>query len=273
MSSSIKVGIIGGSGFYCMDELEKTSEVTVETEFGSPSSPLLVGKIGGVDVVVLCRHGKKHHVNPTEVNYRANIRALQKLGVTHILAMTACGSLKEEKRPGDVCILDSFIDRTTKRVQTFHDGKTPGFGNVSHVPMSPAFCDVTRRILIETAKRELPSSVSVHDKATVVTIEGPRFSSKAESLLFKSWGCDVVNMTAVPEVVLAAEAGMSYASVAMVTDYDCWREGAESVNVEAVIAVLKANVDNVKRLFVKAVQSMENNADWKDVIDNNKVQT
>jgi len=269
MDCSIKVGIIGGSGFYNLEELKVDEEVAVETEFGDPSDKFAVGKIGAVDCVVLARHGRKHSLNPTEVNYRANIRAMKKLGVTHILATTCCGSLREEMKPGDFVVLDSFIDRITKRHQTFHDqasgGKGP-FGTVCHIPMCPAFCDRTRDVLVG-ACREL--GLGVHDKGTMVTIEGPRFSSLAESRAFRSWGCDVINMTTVPEVVLAAEAGISYASVAMVTDYDCWRNPGEAVNVPAVLEVMKKNVGNVKNLVVKGVEMLAK-MNWSETIKANE---
>ncbi|XP_059099168.1 S-methyl-5'-thioadenosine phosphorylase-like [Tigriopus californicus] len=265
--TGFKIGIIGGSGFYDLEELTEAQEVTVETEFGIPSDNLVTGKIDGVDCVVLARHGKGHKINPSEVNYRANIRAMEKLGVTHILASTACGSLRENYKPGDFVILDSFIDRTTKRAQTFHDQASgPNFGRVCHIPMSPAFCDASREIVVATGKK---LGLTIHESGTMVTIEGPRFSSKAESLMFQQWGGHVINMTTVPEVVLAAEAGLSYVSVAMVTDYDCWRPHSEAVSVEAVMVVLKENVHNVKKLFMETVKNM-GAADWNEVIQKNK---
>ncbi|TRY74552.1 hypothetical protein TCAL_01347 [Tigriopus californicus] len=261
--TGFKIGIIGGSGFYDLEELTEAQEVTVETEFGIPSDNLVTGKIDGVDCVVLARHGKGHKINPSEVNYRANIRAMEKLGVTHILASTACGSLRENYKPGDFVILDS----TTKRAQTFHDQASgPNFGRVCHIPMSPAFCDASREIVVATGKK---LGLTIHESGTMVTIEGPRFSSKAESLMFQQWGGHVINMTTVPEVVLAAEAGLSYVSVAMVTDYDCWRPHSEAVSVEAVMVVLKENVHNVKKLFMETVKNM-GAADWNEVIQKNK---
>lgn len=166
------------------------------------------------------RHGRSHSIMPSTVNYRANIWALRQLNCTHILASTATGSLQENIKPGDLVVLDSFIDRTTKRSQTFYDGSSQSDLGVCHLPMSPAFCERTRKLLIDTAK-EL--GLEAHPTGTVVTIEGPRFSSKAESLMFKQWNAHLVNMTTVPEVVLAKEAGICYASIAMATDYDSWR--------------------------------------------------
>merc|ERR1712037_331410 len=269
MDCSIKVGIIGGSGFYNLEELKIDEEVAVETEFGHPSDKFVIGKIGRVDCVVLARHGRNHSLNPTEVNYRANIRAMKKLGVTHILATTCCGSLKEDMKPGHFVVLDSFFDRTTKRHQSFHDqssGERGSFGTVCHIPMCPAFCDRTREVLIGACK-EL--GLEVHDKGTMVTVEGPRFSSLAESKAFRSWGCDVVNMTTVPEVVLAAEAGISYASVAMVTDYDCWRDPTKAVNVGEVMEVMKNNVGNVKSLMVRAVEMLAK-LQWSKTVEANE---
>ena len=161
---------------------------------------------------------------PTDVNYRANVHALKQEGCSHVIATTACGSLREEFHPGDFAILDQFIDRTTKRSSTFYDGATSSPSGICHIPMAFPFCAHTRQVLLDVAKG---IDVSMHDRATMVTVEGPRFSSRAESLMFRSWGGDLINMTTVPEVVLAREAGLSYASIAMVTDYDCWRDSSE----------------------------------------------
>lgn len=163
---------------------------------------------------------------PTNINYRANIYALKQEGCSHVIATTACGSLREEFRPGDFAILDQFIDRTTKRPSTFYDGAATSPPGVCHIPMAYPFCDRTRQLLLDVA-RDIIGLWCVHDHATMVTVEGPRFSSRAESLMFRSWGADLINMTTVPEVVLAKEAGLSYASIAMVTDYDCWRDTSE----------------------------------------------
>jgi len=175
-------------------------------------------------VLHVIRHGKKHSLMPTAVNYRANIYALKQEGCSHVIATTACGSLQEKFHPGDFAILDQFIDRTTKRPSTFYDGAATSPSGVCHIPMASPFCEHTRQLLL-TVARDI--GVSVHDHATMVTIEGPRFSSRAESLTFRSWGGDLVNMTTTPEVILAKEAGLSYASIAMVTDYDCWRDSTE----------------------------------------------
>jgi len=268
-SSKVKIGIVGGTGFYNMPQLKDKSVVEdIRTEFGAPSSNVVTGRIDGVECALILRHGPGHQYSPTEVNYRANMLALKDLGVTHILAATACGSLKEELPPGHFVVLDSFIDRTTKRVQTYHTQEltTPRFGKVSHIPMHPSFCDRTAACLYEAGK-EL--GISISPKGTAVTIEGPRFSSRAESRLFKTWGADVVNMTTVPEVVLAKELGVSYAAVAMVTDYDCWREEEEgAVDVAQVMETMKGNVDKVRDLIVAAVAKIKAQ-DWTDTLSDN----
>ncbi|KAG7167661.1 S-methyl-5'-thioadenosine phosphorylase-like [Homarus americanus] len=187
---------------------------------------------------------------PTNVNYRANIWALKERGCTHVIVSTACGSLREHIKPGNFVILDQFIDRTTKRAQTFYDGEEGHPRGIFHLPMDTPFCTDTRSIL-EKSCREL--GYDVHPTGTVVTVEGPRFSSKAESHMFRLWGCDVINMTTAPEVVLARELGLCYAAVAMATDYDCWKEGEEAVSVEKVMAVFKLNVEKATMVLKNAV--------------------
>ena len=167
------------------------------------------------------RHGRKHHLMPSFINFRANIHALKQEGCTHVIATTACGSLREHIHPGDVVILDQFIDRTFKRELTFYDGKPGSPAGICHIQMDTPFCKKTRSVLIKAAQK---LQLKCHEKGTTVTVEGPRFSSKAESFLFRSWGCDIVNMTTVPEVCLAKEAGLCYASIALPTDYDCWKD-------------------------------------------------
>lgn len=263
MRTSIKIGIIGGSGLDDSQILESRSERVVATHFGNPSDVLIEGKIAGVDCVLLARHGRNHSIMPSNVNYRANIWALKTLGCTHVIVSTATGSLKESIQPGDIIIPDNFIDRTTKRAQTFYDGNDMLVG-VCHVPMEPAFCNRTRDVLIEAAK-EL-ALAGVHNSGTVVTIEGPRFSSKAESNLFRQWGADLVNMTLVLEVVLAKEAGLCYAAIAMATDYDCWRDCGENVNVADVLTTFKKNVTKVTQLITAAIPKIAE-IDWTETID------
>lgn len=244
---NVKVGIIGGSGLDDPNLMKDIKEKKVKTPYGSPSSPLTIGKINGVDTVVLARHGKKHSIYPTGVNFRANIFALKKEGCTHILATTAVGSLREKIRPGDLVFIDQFIDFTKHRPLTFHEEK------VIHTPMSEPFCNDLRTLLVKSAK-EL--KLRHHPKGTVITIEGPRFSTKAESHMFRSWGADVINMSTVPEVILARESGICYQSIAMSTDYDCWKEGEEPVTWEMILSIMKQNSDNVKKLLVQTVSKI-----------------
>src|SRR3989344_4427095 len=212
----IKVGIIGGSGLDDPDIIKDRKEFYADTRFGKPSDALIIGTIKDIDVVLLARHGRKHTIMPGNVNFRANIIALKEQGCTSILASTACGSLKEEIEPGHLVFIDQFIDRTTKRHSTFYDEN-----EVCHIPMAEPFCNKLRKMLAESAEK---FGYEHAKKGTVITIEGPRFSSKAESKLFRSWNADVINMTTVPEVVLAREAGIWYAAIAMATDYDCFLE-------------------------------------------------
>ncbi|XP_053687491.1 S-methyl-5'-thioadenosine phosphorylase [Sabethes cyaneus] len=265
MGPPVKIGIIGGSGLDDSQIIESRSEKVVNTHFGNPSDVLIEGKIAGVDCVLLARHGRNHSIMPSNVNYRANIWALKSLGCTHLIVSTAAGSLQENIHPGDIVIPDNFIDRTTKRTQTFYDGNELLVG-VCHITMEPAFCTQTRKALIDTAK-EL--GIGVHDKGTVVTIEGPRFSSKAESKLFRQWGADLVNMTLVPEVVLAKEAGLCYAAIAMATDYDCWRDCGENVNVADVMATFKKNVTKVTELITAVIPKIAA-IDWTDTFEDLK---
>jgi 5'-methylthioadenosine phosphorylase len=237
----VKIGIIGGSGMDDPNLLDNFERVDILTPFGHPSSSITCGRVNGTDVCILARHGKNHEIMPTNVNNRANIWALKELGCTHILATTAVGSLKEEVRPGDFVFIDQFIDRTTKRVQTFYDKN-----QVCHIGMANPFCDKIRLVLQESAQS---LGIDFHGKGTVVTIEGPRFSSKAESFMFRSWSADIINMSSVPEVVLAREAGLCYASIAMSTDYDCWRESTIPVTLEEVLKVMKENSERVKKLI------------------------
>jgi len=245
--SKVKIGIIGGSGMDDPRLMKGIRERKVTTPYGRPSSTLTVGKINGVDTVILARHGKDHSIYPTGVNFRANIHALKKEGCTHILATTAVGSLREKIKPGDLVFTDQFIDFTKHRPLTFHDEK------VIHTPMGEPFCSYLRRLLIGSAK-EL--KLRHHGKGTVVTIEGPRFSTKAESHMFRKLGADVINMSTVPEVILAREAGICYQTIAMSTDYDCWKEGEEPVTWEMIVSIMKKNAENVKALLLKTVSAI-----------------
>jgi 5'-methylthioadenosine phosphorylase len=226
----VKIGIIGGSGLENPEILKDAKEVEVETKYGKPSSSLMTGSIEGIDVVILSRHGRRHEIMPTNVPNQANILALKDQGCTHILASSAAGSLKEEIKPGDFVLVDQFIDRTTKRKSTFFEKD-----HVCHIPMAEPFCKDMRDSLYESAN-EL--GMRAHEKGTVITIEGPRFSTRAESHLWRQWKADVINMSTVPECVLAREAGLCYAVVVMSTDYDCWKEG-ETVDIQMVLKTFK----------------------------------
>lgn len=248
--AKIKVGIIGGSGMDDPRLMKNKKEKKVKTPYGNPSSALTVGEIEGVDTVILARHGKDHSIYPTGVNFRANIYALKKEGCTHILATTAVGSLREKIKPGDLIFADQFIDHTKHRPLTFHDEK------VIHTPMAEPFCKELRTLLVKSA-REL--KLRHHTKGTVITIEGPRFSTKAESHMFRSFGADVINMSTVPEVILARELGICYQTIAMSTDYDCWKEGEDPVTWEMILAIMNKNSENVKKLLLKTISKIKYN--------------
>ncbi len=247
----MKIGIIGGSGLDDPDILENSSSINVDTKFGKPTSDLKIGQIKGKDVVLIARHGRQHTIPPTQVNFRANIQALKDQGCTHILATTACGSLREEIGRGDLVILDQFIDFTRLRKLTFYEEFKPG--EVKHTPMAEPFHREMRDKLINAAQ-EL--QLKHHAKGTVITIEGPRFSTKAESHMFRSWGADVINMSVAPECILANEIQLPYAAVAMSTDYDCWKENEAPVTWEEILKVFNQNAENVKKLLIKVIEVM-----------------
>jgi 5'-methylthioadenosine phosphorylase len=244
-----KVGIIGGSGLDDPDILQNPEDITVETKYGAPTSPLRAGKISGVDTVILARHGRQHQDSPTQVNNRANIMAMKNLGVTHIIATSACGSLKEEIDRGHLVVLDQFIDFTRFRTNTFFDSFEQG---AHHTAMARPFDETLRKKLYATAQ-EL--ALPVHQTGCVVTIEGPRFSTVAESKMFRQWGADVINMSIAPEAMLANEAQIPYAAVAMSTDYDCWKEDEAPVTWDEILAVFNQNADNVKHLLQGVIKS------------------
>ncbi|MGC9106969.1 MAG: S-methyl-5'-thioadenosine phosphorylase [Infirmifilum sp.] len=239
----VKIGIIGGSGLYSPDFLEDVQEIKVYTPYGPPSSDIMIGHIRGVKVAFLPRHGKKHSIPPHTINYRANIWALRELGVERLISVSAVGSLREEYKPGDFVCTDQFIDMTKNRVYTFYDGPV-----VAHVSMADPFCPELRRFCLDAA-REL--NIKVHEKGTYVCIEGPRFSTRAESKLWRQFGADIVGMTLVPEVNLAREARMCFLNIAMVTDYDVWAE--KPVTAMEVARVMSENTEKVRRLLVALV--------------------
>jgi len=238
------IGVIGGSGMDEMTGLEKVEWRTVESPFGSPSDELMFAELAGQPLVFLPRHGRGHRIPPSEINFRANIDALKRSGVTDILSLSAVGSLKEELAPGTFVIVDQFIDRTFSRVKSFFET-----GMVGHVSMAEPVC---RRLCghIEAAARQI--GIPVAHGGTYLVMEGPQFSTRAESELYRGWGCDVIGMTNMPEAKLAREAEMCYATVAMVTDYDCWHPHHDDVTVEAVIKVLLENAEKGRSL-VRAV--------------------
>lgn len=241
----IKVGIIGGTGFGSPDILKDIDRIKVHTPYGAPSTILMTGRLEGVDIVTISRHGENHSINPSRVNFRANIWAMKELGVTHIFAVTAVGSLREEIAPGHLVCPDQFIDTTTMRKATFFEGH-----EVCHIPMADPFCAKLRHLLSEVAGQ---LSLKYHKQGTVLTIEGPRFSTRAESKMFRLWGADIINMSTVPEVVLAREAGICYATIAMSTDYDCWHETEEPVTWELIQKTMNENIENVKKLLLAAI--------------------
>jgi 5'-methylthioadenosine phosphorylase len=243
-----EIGIIGGSGLYNMDGLTEVHEEKVETPFGDPSEVFLLGKLEGRNVAFLARHGKGHRILPSELNFKANIYAMKALGVTSILSVSAVGSLKEEHKPTDFVIPDQFIDRTFDRKATFF-----GDGVVGHVGFGDPVCGVVSKVFAKACEE-----VGVVGKlgGTYVCMEGPQFSTKAESRLYRSWGADVIGMTNLQEAKLAREAEISYATLAMVTDYDCWFEGHDAVTVEQVIAVMHQNSGNAQKVVKAAVRMM-----------------
>jgi len=238
-----EIGIIGGTGLYDPKLLKNVEEITLNTPYGAPSDAITIGELVGRRVAFLPRHGKKHSIRPTDVNSRANIFALKKLGVKRVLAPSTVGSLKEEYKPGDIVFVDQFIDRTTRREESFYTEK-----KVCHISVAEPMCPEVRRTLIAVAK---DLGISAHSTGTYVCIEGPRFSTKAESRMYRGWGADVVGMTLVPECVLAREAELCYATIATVTDYDVWKEHV--VCVDDIVRTMHGNIENVKRIIVEAI--------------------
>jgi 5'-methylthioadenosine phosphorylase len=242
------IGILGGSGLYAIDALEEAQWIAVDTPWGAPSDELLIGRIGGVKFVFLPRHGRGHRLSPTSVNYRANIDALKRAGCTDVLAISAIGSLREELPPGTFVAVDQFVDRTFAREKSFF-----GSGMVAHVSMADPVCE---RLTALAAAAAEAAGATVADGGTYLAMEGPQFSTRAESELYRMWGCDVIGMTGMPEAKLAREAELPYALVGMVTDYDCWRAGEEAVEVSAIIAQLHANADAARRLVVELARML-----------------
>jgi 5'-methylthioadenosine phosphorylase len=242
-----EIGIIGGSGLYEIDGLHQVKRVTLATPFGSPSSPVVLGELDGVRVAFLSRHGRGHRLSPSEINYRANVYALKAIGVRRVISVSAVGSMKDSVKPGDVVLPDQFIDLTKRRFSTFFEG-----GVVAHVAFGDPVCASLATSLLGAGRSV---GATVHQGGTYLCMEGPQFSTKAESNLYRQWGVSVIGMTNMPEAKLAREAELCYATVALVTDYDCWHESEEPVTVEAILATLCANVALAKRLLRAAVKS------------------
>jgi 5'-methylthioadenosine phosphorylase len=243
----VKIGIIGGSGLDDPQLLKNAADHEIETPYGKPSSPLSSGLIDDIPVLILARHGRNHQFSPTQVNNRANIHALKELGATHIIATTACGSLQAEIKRGDMIILDQFIDFTKHRINTFHESFENG---ISHAIMAEPFDSHLRKQLFNTAKK---LNYRVHENGTVVTIEGPRFSTRAESHMFRGFGADVINMSTAPEAALAVEAEIPYAAVAMSTDYDCWKDDEPPMTWQEILDVFNDNAERVKKLIIQSL--------------------
>ncbi len=241
-----RVGVIGGSGLYEMEGLRARREVKLRTPFGAPSDAFITGEIEGVPVVFLPRHGRGHRILPTELNFRANIWGMKKLGVEWIIGVSAVGSMKEEIRPGDIVIADQFIDRTCHRIDTFFGG-----GVAAHVSLADPMCGPLHDALVVAAEE---AGARVHRRGVYLCMEGPQFSTRAESLLYRSWGVDVIGMTNLQEARLAREAEICYATIALATDYDCWHEVEGSVTADAILDVLHRNVEMARRIVRGAVR-------------------
>jgi 5'-methylthioadenosine phosphorylase len=245
MGSDIRIGIIGGSGLYAMQELKDVTSVSMETPFGHPSGNYVIGTLEGVRVAFLPRHGIGHRVTPSEINYRANIYGFKQLGATHIISVTAVGSLKEEIRPLDIVVPDQFCDRTKNRKDTFF-----GNGLVAHIAFAQPTCIELGSLLHQAA---VSTGVPLHHEGTLVCIEGPAFSTRAESKLYGRWGMDIVGMTSLTEAKLSREAEICYTAMALVTDYDCWREDEAEVTVETVLENLNKNISHAKKIIKHVV--------------------
>ncbi len=248
-----EIGVIGGTGLYKIEGLSDMDEVAVDTPFGKPSDRVVVGKLDGVGVAFLPRHGKGHRILPSELPSRANIYALKSLGVEHIVAICSAGSFREEIKPGDLLVPDQLIDRTWGRAGTFF-----GDGVVAHIAFADPFCPRLRRVLFDATKE---SGATVHERGTMVVMEGPAFSTRAESRLHVSWGADIIGMTALPEAKLAREAEICYSVLGCVTDYDSWHERREAVNVRVVLETLEQNVEMAKRIIKLVAGRLRNERD------------
>ena len=239
--ADVKIGVIGGSGLFEMEGLSHVAEVAVPTPFGDPSDAFVSGDLGGVPMVFLPRHGRGHRILPTELNFRANLWAMKKLGVTHVISVSACGSMREQIHPGHLVVVDQFIDRTRARVSTFF-----GNGIVAHVQFADPVCPHLAALLFETGKA---LDVPIHPRGTYLCMEGPQFSTRAESLMYRSWGVDVIGMTNIQEAKLAREAEIAFATLALATDFDCWHPHHEDVDIQDILRIMAENVANAKRII------------------------
>jgi 5'-methylthioadenosine phosphorylase len=235
------LGVIGGSGLYDVEGVDIVDEVSVETPFGPPSDKFIIATHGEVKIAFLPRHGRGHGIPPSKINFRANIYGMKKLGVTRVLSVSAVGSMKEEIAPGDIVVVDQFYDNTKFRINTFFDD-----GIVGHIAFAEPVCRDFAQVVYTSAKETVER---VHNGGTYICIEGPQFSTRAESHVYRSFGVDVIGMTNIPEAKLAREAGLCYSTMALATDYDCWHEGEEDVTADMVIGVLKKNISNAKKII------------------------
>jgi 5'-methylthioadenosine phosphorylase len=247
------VGVIGGSGLYDISGLTKQTTHDLDTPFGKPSSPLVQGELAGHQIVFLARHGIGHHISPTEVNYRANIYALKSLGVENVVSISACGSLREDFIPGEIVIPDQLVDFTRQRQRTFF-----GEGMVVHIGSANPYCAALSEKVHQAVAR---TGANVHSGGTLITIEGPRFSTRAESNLFRSWGISIIGMTACPEAFLAREAEMCYTTMAHVTDYDVWHMTEEPVSLEMVLRTLNNNTEIAQKALVNLIENLDETTD------------
>jgi 5'-methylthioadenosine phosphorylase len=248
MNEELVVGVIGGSGLYDIQGLKSVEEIELSTPFGAPSDAYVTGLLDGVRLVFLPRHGRGHRISPSEINFRANIWGMKKLGVTRILSVSAVGSMREDIAPGDFVIIDQFFDRTRHRPDTFFTD-----GIVAHVMFADPVCPEVRGAILRGGKK---IGIALHDGGTYLNMEGPQFSTRAESKIYRQWGVDVIGMTNLQEAKLAREAEICYATIAMATDYDCWHESHEDVTVDAVIAVMNKNVGNARKLILATLPAL-----------------
>ena len=249
--SQAAIGIIGGSGLYKMEALKDVEEVAIDTPFGKPSDAIILGTIDGTRVAFLARHGRNHHLTPSELPFRANIYAMKSLGVQYLISASAVGSLKQEAKPLDMVVPDQFIDRTKNRISTFF-----GDGIVAHIAFGDPVCHNLAGVLADAVASLNLTDVNLHRGGTYVCMEGPAFSTKAESNLYRSWGATIIGMTNLPEAKLAREAEIAYATLALVTDYDCWHPDHDSVTVDLIIANLQRNAVNAQKVIQETVRRL-----------------